>query len=525
MNTVTITKTITATATLTFTRTVTVTMTPVTGPGTAVINPLIVQSGIGGETMQIIYTAGGTDWTQFPGFGTLKVSIPEGWTLPSFSSDGGYVTVYSTALIAAKEINGRDIIIYISGLKVNEDVIINYGDKINGGTGVVPGQEGRAEFIVAADSSGVNPKRLVTVPVVDVIASNVTVTVSRTWTVSATVTASVTKQLTQTPTFTVTSTFSITPTPADTAAVTPCIPSSFSIQQNGVYTELKWATSENTDYYRVYASTGAKGKFKPFPAEWSLIATVQPTPYETSFVFTDVTGNTYTYYSVTGVNSCTESARTKMGTKVIMWFNYTEGGKNTYRVSLPFEHKFHSASDIIREIEGNETGPPVKIDNISIWNAFSQSFIPYGYKETAGTWLGVNWIVDCGTCSSNAIYLHAISQFGWTIAGTDKETTLRFCYNASAPNANKREIPYTCNYSNAVDIVNEIEGGTGKGSDLKINKVGLWNKDSQAYTIYGYNDFLESWGGINFELKPGDSINLYPSGNQSSFTWQPVLVQ
>src|SRR5208337_5648689 len=108
-----------------------------------------------------------------------------------------------------------------------------------------------------------------------------------------------------------------------------------------------------------------------------------------------------------------------------------------------------------------------------------------------GTWLGTNWVVDAGTLSSNAIYLHAISNFSWIIAGTDKVASLYFQYNPTMPNSNARMVPYTGLYKTASDIVNQIEGGTGPGSNTKIAIVALWSPLYQVYIPYGYNASIQ----------------------------------
>ena len=529
------TETVTPTVTATITETITPTNTPLTGEGTASVAPLTVASGITGNTMIITYTAGAGNWAASPDYGTLRITVPSGWTAPSLApADDGYVSVTTDGALAGRMVNGNEIIIYVSDLAAGQNIVITYGDTSGGGAGVTAAAPGTYEFLVASALSGEDVHNIAVQPQVEVmiptptstvtLTSTDTVTETVTETITETTTPSVTETCTETVTETSTETITPTITLTSTPDRTPVAPFDLAVSQNGAVTELKWNTSDYTDYYTVYQATGVKGKFNAFPAGWNVIATVLPTPAYSSYSYADATGNTYTYYFVTAVNGAGESNKSTMGVKAVLRFKYTAGEKNTYRIALPYVNKYTKASDIITEIEGSLTNMPLKIDNISLWNPNTQSFVPFGYASFAGTWLGTNWNEDASSLSSNAFYLHAIADFDWIIAGTDKNAQLAFYYNTSKANANKRMIPYTSAYSRASDIVSEIEGSTGAGSDSKINKIALWNPISQSYIIYGYDSRFETWLGTNFDIKPGDAVNIYPSGNSASFTWQPSLV-
>lgn len=299
-------------------------------------------------------------------------------------------------------------------------------------------------------------------------------------------------------------------------------PSGLEVTQNDTITELKWSTSGDAESYNVYHATGASGKFNTFPEGWTIIATVLPTPTYTTHSYADITGNTYTYYLVTSMEGTTESAKSSMGVKTVLGFTYTEGAKNTYRISLPYVSQYDNASDVVTYLEGSLTTTPTKINNISLWIPSTQSFVPYGYKESVGAWVGTDWSVDPYGLSMNAMYLHAISSFNWVVTGTDVSTPLIFNYNSGmTANNNKRMIPYTSNYATVSDIVLEIEGAMN--TNTKINRLSVWVPSTQSYSAYNYNTGMQSWLGTNFNIIPGDALNINVSGNTSSFTWQPTL--
>jgi hypothetical protein len=144
--------------------------------------------------------------------------------------------------------------------------------------------------------------------------------------------------------------------------------------------------------------------------------------------------------------------------------------------------------------------------------------------------MGQNWYVDAGTSSSNAFYLNVSSTagtFNWVTAGTDNLSGLIFTRNVSIPNENVRHVPYTGNYRKASDIVKDIEGGIGAGTNTKISSVRYWDRNSQSYIIYRYSSSAGmggNWVGTDFELRPGTAVNILPSNTATTFTWTPGLV-
>ena len=483
----------TITQTFTITPTITLTPTPITGEGSATINPNLVLAGGSGYTMTIEYTAGSTTW----GSGTLKIIIPDGWSAPSINSnDPGYFTVSVTnGNYDGSLKSGQTIIVYASSLIANTGKItVVYGSKSGGGPGAsVQNTTGLVKFTVESNPNGSTTYEIANSPLVTVANPTATVT------------------LTITPTFT------------STPDETPMPPSSLSVQGSGDNVTLSWHNTLNTNFYRIYYSSGATGKFNPFPSGWNIIATVLPTPTISSFTHVDTSGNSFAFYTVAGVNGVGQSKPSTMAVKVKFNFVARTGQSNVYRISLPYVNKYTTASSIVQDIEGN-TFTANKIDKLLLWNPFNQSSVVYGYSGGLGKWVGTDWNVDAGTTSSNGIYLNVVSDFVWTITGIDKLTGLSFYFNPAQQNSNKRCLPYTANYQKASDIVIDIEGNTGAGSNTKINKVMLWNPISQSFAVYGYSDGLNKWAGTNFDILPGDMINIFLSGNTSAFTWTPKLI-
>ncbi len=485
------TQTITPTSTITLT--ITLTATPQTGEGIASVNPGIVLAGGTGYTMTIEYTAGPTTW----GSGTLKIIIPSGWSAPSINSaDPGYFTVTVTSGVYDGSLkSGQAIIVYASSLTANTGKItVIYGSKTGGGPGAtVQSSPGNAKFIVESNPDGATTYEIENSPYV---------TVSY-------------------PTATITQT--ITPTFTNTPDETPVKPNLLTVQNTADVVTFSWNNTSNTDYYRIYYSSGSKGKFNPFPSGWNIIATVLPTPTVSSFIHNDTTGNTFSFYTIAGVNGVGQSKPSLPIAKVKFNFIARPDQSNVYRISLPYVNKYTTASSIVADIEGN-TYTSSKIDKLLLWNSFNQTSITYGYSQSLSKWVGTDWIVDAGTVSSNGIYINVISDFQWVVAGMDKSTDLVFYYNQDKQNSNKRCLPFIADYSKASDIVIDIEGNTGSGSNLKINKLLLWNPETQVFSVYGYSDSLGKWVGTNFDIFAGDMINIFLSGNTSSFTWTPKLI-
>jgi len=489
--TLTVTATSTVTGTSTVTNTITPTNTPAIGEGSASISPSTVMAGGTGNTMIIEYTAGTTNWASSPGYGTLKVFIPADWTAPS---DNPLINGYTTWSVQSGSVTGyviasNEIRLFVQGLQTGNKVYVTYGNKASNSGVTAQPATGTAVFAVQSQPNGTNTNSIAFPPSVIVAPATATVTP------------------------TVTATYTSTPDS------TPVAASGISAALNGENVSLEWNTSANVDYYKVYKAAGADGKFNPL-SSWTVIATVIPTPGTSGYVFADA--DNYSFYAVSAVNGAGESAPANAGGKVDVSFEYAAGSTNTYRMSMPYSEAYMKALDIVAAVEGN-TYTANKIDMLATWNPYTQSFVPF--SNVFGTWiLGTNFNVDAGTSSSNAVYMHAVSAFTWTQVFTETSAPLVFKYNSVIANANKRMLPYSANYAKASDIVRDIEGGTGAGTNQKINKIAKWNAASQSYVVYGYITELNQWGlGTDFNILPGEAVNIYASGNTSSFTWTPRL--
>jgi hypothetical protein len=142
----TITQTISSTPTMTLfvsptispTITITSTSTPVAPEGSASISPAWAVMNTTGNTWRIVYSAGTTTWAASPGYGTLKITVPAGFSSPSLSStDPGYFTVsVSNGTLFSYTVNGMQILLQVRGLITGAGTItINFGDRSGGGPG------------------------------------------------------------------------------------------------------------------------------------------------------------------------------------------------------------------------------------------------------------------------------------------------------------------------------------------------------------------------------------------------------
>ncbi len=482
------------TPTLTATPTITITNTPETGEGVAVILPSSVMAGGTNNTLIIEYTAGPSNWATSPGYGTLRITVPSGWSQPSISgtSPGYFIADSLGGTVNGYIASGNDIVVYVSGLPANTGkIIVTYGARTGGGPGATAqSNTGTAYFIVKSATNGTSVNEIQYSPYVLVGFATPTIT------------------------NTITPTYTLTPDS------TPLQPSNMTSILTGNDITLNWNTKLLTDYYRIYIATISDGRLNSFPDGWQVIATVMPTPTITSFTHTD-TDNDYIYYTVAGVNGAGQSKPSVIVSKIKQILSYTGNRTNAYIVSLPYVSKFSKASDIVLDIEGT-TATVSKINRVGLWHPDVQAFSMYNY--VTDNWYGINWNVDAGTSSSNAIYLNLTATAGtftWVINGADRNADLVFNRNTGISNENLRHLPYSSIYKKASDIVIDIEGSMTTNS--KINKIGKWHPDVQAYSFY-YFVSGTGWVGIDFDIKPGDAINIFPSSSVSSFTWTPKLV-
>ena len=164
------------------------------------------------------------------------------------------------------------------------------------------------------------------------------------------------------------------------------------------------------------------------------------------------------------------------------------------------------------EIAG-ELGPG-KIDVLGKWDAATQRTLLYYYFR--GRWQGNDFSIAAG----DGLFLSAVSAFPWVIVGTDRGITHTFTFNAPPlTNFNWVGVPYTGTYDSASDLVRDIEGGTGSGTNTKIVEVAKWDAASQTLLTYFYTGL--GWAGNDFAIDPGDAIYFRIVAD---FTWQPDLI-
>jgi len=114
-----------------------------------------------------------------------------------------------------------------------------------------------------------------------------------------------------------------------------------------------------------------------------------------------------------------------------------------------------------------------------------------------------------------------VADFNWYIVGTDSDITIDLPYNPQPFKHNKHyiSVPYTGAYTLASDIVVDIEGGLGPGSNAFTIELGLWDAASQSERTYTYTP--TGWAGDNFAISPGDGVYIRMV---ATFNWQPILL-
>jgi uncharacterized repeat protein (TIGR01451 family) len=157
-------------------------------PGTAIISPTQAACCSGGNSMTITYTNGPIAWTNFPGYGTLRITIPTGWSAPStiFTVKGYYTVSVVNGNLVSKSISGQDIIIKVDSLAANTgQIVVTYGASIGADAQC---NSGTAAFKVEGQYSGDSTYPIVTSPQVQVVCATPTGTPSMTGTPTPTMT-------------------------------------------------------------------------------------------------------------------------------------------------------------------------------------------------------------------------------------------------------------------------------------------------------------------------------------------------
>ncbi|MEE9116181.1 MAG: Ig-like domain-containing protein [Thermoplasmata archaeon] len=263
---------------------------------------------------------------------------------------------------------------------------------------------------------------------------------------------------------------------------------------------LDWNVVASADSYNVYDSGD---KFAAFPGGWNVVNTAN-----NFYEFAHLDDGLMHYYIVRAFNLVSgESTNSTMGVKIDKTFSPVQ--MSIYWMSLPYNSEYATAGDIATELTDTN------VNVIAKWDRASQQIISYYYAR--GKWRGRDFTIAPG----DGIYVSAIANFNWYIVGTDSSITIDLPYSPLPFKHNKHYIslPYTGAYALASDIVVDIEGGLGPGTNTYIIEVGLWDAASQSERTYTYTP--SGWTGDNFAISPGDGIYLKMV---QSYTWSPLLV-
>ena len=270
---------------------------------------------------------------------------------------------------------------------------------------------------------------------------------------------------------------------------------------------LTWNAAAGATSYRVYES---QNRFANFPGAWNVLGNPVATGWDAAGHLTD--GLTH-YYIVRSMRSTTLSSNSTMAVKIQMNVGFTAAGPNVRWFSLPYRSTLLTASAIVQDIEGPSMGH-TKIDVVARWDPATQNSQVFAWFR--GAWRGTDFTVGAG----DSMWMNSVSAFSWVVVGTDRAPTLTFTVHAPPlGNVNWRGIPYTGTYTRASDLVRDIAGGTGPGTNTKIIEVVKWDATTQTFQRYSYGG--SGWSGNDFTINPGDGIYF---NIVASFTWQPKLV-
>ncbi len=270
-------------------------------------------------------------------------------------------------------------------------------------------------------------------------------------------------------------------------------------------------------------------------------------PWQT--IATGVSGLSYTdtgavsdsdnhFYIVRATDGSTEGGNSSMA--FVAKFNVVKASAGTTNwVSIPDEvfamarditgDGTLTASDIVTDIEGGTgSGTNTKISQIAVWDASGQT-IGAQYYYSGGfdnEWIGKDFTITPGM----AVQMEASSSFTWAINGTDNGTAGYSIVKATSGTTNWVSVPFTLKDMNgdgvitASDIVIQIEGGTGSGTNTKISQIAVWDASGQTIGAQYYysGGFDNEWIGKDFTITPGMAVQMEAS---SSFTWTPEIVQ
>ncbi len=281
-------------------------------------------------------------------------------------------------------------------------------------------------------------------------------------------------------------------------------PGGLTVTKTG-FVSLTWNTVAGATHYNIYDSTD---KFAAFPGGWNMNQVADPT---NTYDFSHLGDGQDHYYVVRAYDSVSFeiSTNSTMGVKIAKALTVSPGQATIYWMSLPFVSEYSSASDITSELTQSN------INLVAKWDRTSQDVVSYYYAR--GKWRGRDFSIGAG----DGIYVSPIVGFTWDIVGTDSDATISLPFSGVPTKNNKHwiSVPYTGVHTRASDIVWDIEGGTGPGTNMFIVEVGLWDPGSQSERVYYYTP--TGWTGDDFLLSPGDGIYLKMV---QSYIWSPLLL-
>ena len=266
---------------------------------------------------------------------------------------------------------------------------------------------------------------------------------------------------------------------------------------------LRWQGVPVASSYVIYS---AGNRFARWP--WPQLTEVSaPT---TSYTATGQGSDGATHYYIVRAKDPTGilSGNSTMGVKAHLSFAFNAGRSNINWMSIPYRSIYQRASDISNELTST------RIDVIGKWDPQSQSIDLWFFFR--GSWRGDNFALSPG----DGFYIGIRSSFTWVVNGTDGTVGRSFTfYPPPNNNVNWISLPYTNPYLLASDLVRDIEGGLGPGTNTKIIEVAKWDPLVQALVRFSYT--AGGWSGTDFLLGLGDGVYLRVV---ATFTWTPRLL-
>jgi hypothetical protein len=217
------------------------------------------------------------------------------------------------------------------------------------------------------------------------------------------------------------------------------------------------------------------------------------------------------YYLVRAYNDVLgkESGNSTMGTKLNRDFVASPSVSSIYWMSIPYRSIYARASDIASELSES------KVNIVAKWDRDTQEMISYYFAR--GKWRGRDFTLNPG----DGFYVSAVSDFAWFISGTDFAADLDFGFMPAPTKTNAHWISLapTSVYARASDIVNDIEGGLGPGTNTNIIEVRKWDPSTSTEIVFYYGG--NGWTGVDFDVSGAEGICLQVV---SSFSWSPKLI-